>query len=536
MLLALELVLRSPPMSALVRTGLLCAFALGAVACGEARPPNVVILMLDTARPDYLSVYGHERPTTPFLESFGAQGARFDRAYSSSSWSLPAHASIFTGLPPRVHRADQTHTVVSASLPLLAEDLRARGFRTGAFSANLWIGAKTGLDRGFERFEDLSKRKHRPHIEALATDPVGQHRPPEQHHVVAPILAWLEETRADPRPFFLFVNLLEPHMPYLPDASALAPFASDPEARWKAIQSFYPDGKAGVVSFRHYRRSDPLDAREWGALTAMYEGALRLTDELTATIVRALDRVAPPEETLVFVLSDHGENLGDHGHFQHVFNLYDSNQKIALLARGPGYAPGRAEEGLVQIADVHATILAAAGAPERVRPGTIDLRAAVPAGRVLTAELDFPKESLLMFPEDVREEGAMQVYARALLAAVGPRFKLIRGSDGSEELYDLAADPGELRPLTRAEIEPAALAELEAALARLQAETPAPLGDEAARVHDAEELEVLRALGYVGDEESTPQTPAVSPREAMRAARQNREAKKEGSEEREPER
>jgi len=492
-----------------------CAVAPAACTSRE-RPPNVVVLVLDTARPDFLSVYGHARPTTPFLERFAAQGARFDRAYSSSSWSLPAHASLFTGVPPRVHRGDQENQVVSSALPLLTEDLRALGYRTAAFSANTWVGPRTGLDRGFETFRDLSSRIYRPHVRALAGDRAGRHAPPEKHHVVAPVLAWLASVRADPRPFFLFVNLVEPHMPYLPDAQAAAPFLAGADERWKAIQSFYPEGKSGVVSFRHYRRADPLDEREWAELTGMYEGALRLTDELTETIVRALDAVAPPEDTLVFVLSDHGENLGDHGHFQHVFNLYDSNLRIALLARGPGFAPGRVESRLAQIADLHATILAAAGARAGIHADTRDLRAALPDARVITAELDYPRESLAMFPEDVRKEGGMQVYERSLLAAVGPRYKLIRGSDGSDELYDLADDPDERRPLARDKVDPAVLAELEGALARLQAETPAPLGAEASKATDPDAQDALRALGYVGDE------PAPAPEPEGAAARQRR--------------
>ncbi len=502
-----------------VRVALLLLAAVSAACRADERPPNVVVLMLDTARPDYLSAYGHPRPTTPFLERFAAEGARFDRAYSSSSWSLPSHASIFTGAPPRVHRGDQTNQVVSAALPLLTEELHALGYRTGCFSANTWMGPKTGLDRGFETFRDLSSGIYRPHVQRLAADPEGKSGPSESHHVVGPVLEWLGQTRADPRPFFLFVNLIEPHMPYLPDAAAVAPFLGGKEGRWEAIQSFYPEGKAGPVSFRHYARENPLDEHEWAALTAMYEGALRVTDRLTEAIVQAVDALAPRAETLVFVVSDHGENLGDHGHFQHVFNLYDSNLKIVLLARGPGFAPGRIETGLAQIADLHKTILAAAGSAAALRADTLDLRAPLPAERVVTAELDLPRESLLMFPEDVRRAGNMQAYERALVAAVGPRFKLIRASDGSEELFDLHSDPDELRPLTRTEVEPAALAELEAALARLLAEQPGPLGAEANRPDDPAAVEALRALGYVGEEpESKTENPPGKPPEKQGVA------------------
>ncbi|NOT30296.1 MAG: sulfatase-like hydrolase/transferase [Planctomycetes bacterium] len=148
---------------------------------------------------------------------------------------MPAHASLFTGAPPRVHRADQENLVVSSALPLLTQELRALGFHTAGFSANIWVGKHTGLERGFEHFRDLSTRIYKPHVRALATDRAGRHAAPEDHHVVAPVLEWLAKTPSDSRPFFLFVNLIEPHMPYLPDTQTAAPFVPGAAARWRAI-------------------------------------------------------------------------------------------------------------------------------------------------------------------------------------------------------------------------------------------------------------------------------------------------------------
>ena len=476
---------------------LMCA-VIGACT-RTAERPDVLVVVLDTARPDYLSAYGWPRPTTPFLESLAARGTRFDRAYSSSSWTLPAHASLFTGTPPRVHGADQASLSVSEELPLLVEDLRAAGYRTAGFSGNKWIGPATGLSRGFEHFEELATDIYVPHIERLSTDRAGQPAPSELHYVVSRVRGWLEANVADERPLFLFVNLVEPHLPYLPDVESLRPFDPDPDARWEAIEHFYPKGNTRGVYDRHYDRKRHLSSDEWADLRAMYEGALRLADRLAERIVADVEALVGPD-TIVIVLSDHGENFGDHGHFTHMFNLYDSNLRIALIARGRGFEPGRVERGVVQIADVHATILAAAGLAARARPDTIDLRAPVHGERVITGELDYPEVSLKTFTK-ARTMGRMAPYERSLLTAVGQRFKLIRGSDGSEELYDIVADPDERVPLRRDAIPPAEMAQLEGALQRLMEKLPATRSERGQALKTPEGQRELRAMGYAGGED-----------------------------------
>ena len=479
----------------------LALWSVLSVACApDARPPNVVVLVLDTARPDYLSVYGHPAPTTPFLEEFARSSTLFERAYSSSSWTLPAHATLFTGEPPRVHRADQSKQGVAPGLPLLAEQLAAAGYRTAGFSGNAWISARSALDRGFEHFERIAGNAYTDRIRSQARDRTGRSEPAQEHYVLARVFEWLESTRADERPLFLFVNLVDAHMPYLPDERSIAPFLSEGDSRWEGIRRFFPDANARPVCEQHYARQRPLEESEWTLLRAMYEGALRVVDELAAALVKEVDEELGVEETLLFVLSDHGENLGDHGHLHHIFNLYDSNLRIALLARGPGFEPGRAEPGLVQIADLNATILAAAGLGDRARPGTVDLRETVPGDRVVTAELDPPRVSMLMFSKETKVAGSMNAYKRALVAAVGPRYKLIRSSTGEEELFDLSADPGETRPLRPGDVDPEALAGLEAALERLAAREPAPFERTEQEV-DEETRKALQAMGYAGEED-----------------------------------
>ncbi len=463
-------------------------------------PPSIVMIVLDTARPDLLSLYGHERPTTPFLERFAAAGTRFDRAYSSSSWTLPAHGTLFTGASPKVHRANQTFKRVADSLPLLPEELAAAGYQTAGFSANMWVSELGGLDRGFERFDNLNKDIYAPHIAALAADEEGTSEPPDRHYVAARVLEWLAEARDPRRPFFLFVNLVEPHLPYLPPWEQARHFLPSRQARWQAIQRYYPAADAREILFRHYRRREPLSAAEWRTVTHMYEGALRLADDVTREIVAAVDEVSDPENTLIFILSDHGENLGDHGEFTHIFNLYDSNLRILCVARGPGFRAGAVDDRLVQIADVHATALRVAGLEGGPEAQGRDLRGELPGDRVVTAFLEVPHISLGMFPEDLIEDGLLEPYRVEQHAAVGPRFKLIRRLDPSgravgEEVFDLLADAAETRPLPRSAVDAASLRPLDAALAA----AGVTADGEAAGLEDLppEVLEGLRALGYV---------------------------------------
>src|SRR5678816_3797646 len=118
----------------IARFATVCALALFACCSRTPPPPNVVVIVLDTARPDYLSVYGHPQPTSPFLEEFARSGVRYDCAYSTSSWTLPAHASLFTGLLPESHGATQNHPKLDEELPVLAERLAQKGYRTAGIS------------------------------------------------------------------------------------------------------------------------------------------------------------------------------------------------------------------------------------------------------------------------------------------------------------------------------------------------------------------------------------------------------------------
>jgi arylsulfatase A-like enzyme len=487
-----------------IRLALLASVLAALLGCNRRPgdpPPNIVMIVLDTARPDLLSVYGYPHPTSPFLESFARSGARFDRAYSSSSWTLPAHGSLFTGLPPAVHQATQNSRRVAGSVPLLPEQLREAGFQTAGFSGNMWVSELSGLDRGFEHFENLNKGIYSPHVRKLAADRAGKRTPPEDHYIARRVRKWLTEKRDLRRPFFLFVNLVEPHLPYLPHWDAARHFLSSPQQRWETIQRFYPRAEAKGYLLRHYRRKNPLSEGERAAVASMYLGALRTVDEIAGAVVAAVDAHSHPGRNVVFILSDHGENFGDHGHVTHIFNLYDSNLRIVCLARGPGFPAGAVEKKLVHITDLHATALAIAGIESAPGAAGLDLRKGVPGDRVLSAALDYPSISLGRFPKTVSETGVLDAYKVELRAAVGPRYKLIVSTDQSgklvrEEIYDLMEDPSETRSLNPSSVDPDSLRPLRRAIG--ESVPGAPGGDTPPLDGlDEETLESLRALGYV---------------------------------------
>ncbi len=479
--------------------GLLLAFSLLA-GCGggERKRPNIVVLVLDTVRLDYLSAYGYDRPTTPFLEDFATQGTRFERAYSTSSWTLPSHGSLFTGTMPKTHRAHQSELEVATTLPLLAERLWEVGYQTAGLSGNVWISPRSGLHRGFEFFRNYAGT-YRQKNEQKAADRQGTGISVDDHETIQDLRYWIANERNEERPFFLFVNLVEPHLPYLPPWQNAQHFLGSNQERWQAVQHFYPQATGAKLLKRHYMREEPLAEGEWATLTRMYEGVLRTADDLARAITEAVDGCSDPENTLFFILSDHGENIGDHGHFTHIFNIYDSNLRIPLFARGPGFPAGEVRKDLVQILDLYPTILSAAGLAVGEQAIGLDLRGQSPEDRLLLASLEYPKVSLGIFSKTGKVEPLVP-YMTELRAAVSGRTKLIVKGTGEEEIFDVLEDPGEENPLDPAAVDPALLDRMRRAIVNAIGEPAPTVRGQKTDWDTAEGLKAIREMGYGGEE------------------------------------
>jgi arylsulfatase A-like enzyme len=454
------------------------AFALVfAFGCGEAKPPNIVLVSLDTTRADHLGVYGYAKPTSPKLDAFAERAVVYERAYSTSSWTLPTHASIFTGLLPMQHGAQSDPASENRSLsygvrPLaesfttLGELLRDAGYRTGAVVGGPALRRELGIAQGFEYYDDeLTSLRDRVH---------GR----RADQVSAAAIAMLEEFGAGP--FFLFVNFFDPHAPYDPPAPFDRGLGKPDEKDHK--QRLIGRLIAGDAPEPVARFSE--DQQEWiaGMLEA-YDAEIRYMDHHLGKLLDAIAAAPRGDETLVVITSDHGESFGEHFYLSHGAHLYEDNVRVPLLLRFPGAAEGERVAEQVQTHQLFPTLLGAAGL---ALPEGVDVRGLEATGGDVLLEVRRSDLNVKFFGEFFdRDQLAIQVWP----------YKLVLRTTGERELFDLASDPAELDDLS--EREPERVAEL---LARLRAEMakrpPAySEGDRPALRPETEEA--LRALGYI---------------------------------------
>lgn len=424
------------------------ASGLLGVSCSEPAPeapalPDIVLVVIDTLRPDHLSSYGYEHETAPFLTDLAGRSVVFERAFSTSSWTAPSTASIFTGLYPNQHgvvggfkmhrklaESEEQETIKLVTLPValltLPERLADAGYGTFGVSANINIGDELGFTRGFDRFERMHKDDSRDLVEQ--------------------VLSWRTELTAE-TPSFLYLHFNDVHKPYQ---------AREP---WYEAQD------------------QPLE--NW---IAKYDSEIRHLDESLAHLAQELGW---DTDTVIMVVSDHGEEFLDHGDWGHKFSLHYELNRVLMMLHTPqlALAPGRVETN-VGLVDVLPTLLEVARVePEPDAPG----RSVV----ALAAGGEDPFfEQRTLFAHRKRSSG------QHLWAAIHGDWKLIDNPSAETQLlYDIRADSAELTDLavSRAEV----TAQLAARLAEFREQFPIPEGQLVEVSVDAELLEHLENLGYV---------------------------------------
>jgi arylsulfatase A-like enzyme len=472
--------------------GVLAVAVLVAVAAirtwhALAPPPpstgrNIVLVVLDTVRRDHLGAYGYDRPTTPRLDELTATGTVFDEARSTSCWTLPAHASMFTGLLPVRHGADQHHVALWGDPITLARRLRDSGYDTAGISANPWVSYRTGLSRGFGWYRDLWRARER-------TRPTWS-----VHPAVAAVREWFADEWDRTRPFFLFVNLMEAHGPYDPPfSSAWTLFDSRKDMR-RALRRYRSVGRTGLVR-AWYAGDEPIAPETLEAARALYDAEIRAADAAMGRILDEVYESSDPATTTVLVVTDHGEHFGDHGLVGHVFSLHDTLVEGGFVAAGAGLSSGGRSNVPVSLVDVYPTLLEAAGL-EAYGVDGIPLSAARDASRPIVASYAWPEQVLSTFIPKEQDDPRLEPYKRALTSAVVGRWKIVRGSDGSEAVYDLAADPGETAP--RTDVAPDVLDGLRRAAGEPMDQHRTPRSRRRAAPEDDDvTIEALERLGYL---------------------------------------
>lgn len=428
----------------------LLPIALLVAGCGadEERPPNVLVVLVDTLRADRLPFYGYPVDTAPFLTSWAARSVVFERAWATSSWTAPATASVFTGVYPDQHgvvlgmqvfkHMQKVETEIELNgipdeLETLPEFMHARGYRTFGLADNLNIDRQLGFAAGFERFDCFQAQG--------------------SEQVAARVGEWSAEIRAV-RPWFVYLHFMDPHAPY----EQRAPYYRSPEVQ------------------------------DQGALdSAAYDSEIRFLDQQVEQVFAELGVDA---DTLIVFLADHGEEFGDHGRRGHEPQLYSELTHIPFFVHLPGVPPRREREPISQI-DLLPTLRDLLGAPPAEQDAGLSLRALLERSQPLGERTLF---------------GMRSDRASTLRSAIAGEHKyIVREYDQRldrppvRELYDLVDDPREKTNLI--ERETVLGAELEARLRAHEASARRWTAREKAYELSPEILRKLQELGYGGEDD-----------------------------------
>jgi len=477
----------------------------------EARPPNLLLVVLDTVRADRVTPYDYDRDTTPCLTRLASEGMLFEQAISAAPWTLPSHSSIFTGQFPSVHRTTRDHQFLNRSIPTLAERLRERGYDTVGFSANPFVSPFNGLQRGFRDFTMVGG------VAEPTQDPF------RRHAVFGALLSWLgdpeplpdkggglenrmarrwldDHMRTTPRrPFFMFVNYLEAHLPYAPAAGPRTRFAPGPVR--PLIAPLVTQSFSVFALYRMIALASSMQPDDYRQISDYYDASVASDDARLEELIQDFERRGLLDDTVVIVTSDHGENLGEHGGLlDHVLSVHQTLLHVPLIVRHPASFPkGLRYRGVVSTVSIFPTLLEEAGAtPAAGWPPAVPSlprTLATPPPPFVVSEYELPIVEMTGLAE-VAPERDVEEFAVRQRAIQDGRHKLIVRSDGGESFFDLARDPGERMPLPDSD---AAAAPLRAALATWVASLPMPVEQQQAdhRAVDPETLRSLRALGYV---------------------------------------
>ncbi len=440
---------------------------LGGACARRPAHPNVVLISIDSLRADHLSCYGYPRPTTPSIDGLARRSVLYDATYSTSTWTLPAHMTMLTGLYPETHGVVDDYRALNHNVPLLSEVLEKAGYHTEAVVSGHYLHRKYGYERGWAHYDQS----------ILDTKGVG---PETSELTYEGAIRALDRSVASQKPFFLFLHFFDVHYDYVPPP----PFD----------RLFDPDYKGEVDAVHYYPNPaihDGMDPRDLRHIVALYDGEIRWVDSWLGRFFDTLRRQGMLRDALVIVTADHGDEFFEHGRKGHRQNLYDTTLRVPLVIHFPGdWQAGRKVHVPVSLVDLAPTVAAWTGA----RPAP-----------------DWQGENLASrWLGGWRDPRPTDLYA----GLVGRRAAIIRGDrklmvrfvrhdpePGTLRLYDLARDPGELDDLAARDPATAArlLADLERAMRRLRwAGRDFPTRHmKPVNAFGHEKVRELRALGYL---------------------------------------
>ncbi len=459
------------------------------VANGERR--NVLLITVDTLRADRLGCYGYRLDTSPTIDALADGGVRFVDATVQWPKTWPSLASMLSGRYPKTTGIQYTRKILPESMVMLSDRFGESGYRTAAVVANFNVGKTFGFDQGFEHFVESWAEKWA----AAGNDEPFQNAPgrvkefTDARTVVDQGLSWLRESD-DGRPFFLWLHFMDPHGPYVPPPGYEELFVGEHPAEPVALEL--------LPSYQLQLDGAGEPIADLGFYRAQYDREVRYLDDELSRLFQELEPLAPAEGTVVALSADHGESFREHEYYlEHGQFSYQPSARVPLIVRAPGMLPaGRVIEppvGLIDLAPTLSELAGIEGSP------SFEGTSLVPWMR---GDVDAAPPTFVFMESgyDVAAPQHTVRFGRWKLIHVRSPHDLAAMTGAQYELYDLEADPGELRNL--ADEQGPLVAQLASLLLRWYASGPSP--EEAGEPVDLEALdpkaiEMLRSLGYLGD-------------------------------------
>lgn len=479
----------------------------------ENSRPNVVVFVMDTTRA--LDTVPADSDVSPTRAALAEAGTEYEQTFATAPWTLPSHGSLFTGTYPSKHCATGKRTRLDGELPTIAELFGSAGYETVGVSNNVWVTEEFGFSRGFETFHERDGSwQDRETLGDLFRNPFGSDGPgfsfsealsnclgsgsePAGDEGAEKSIEWIREwleTRNQTRPFFLFVNCIEPHLEYRPPREYAEQFLPEGWSYEEAMAIPQDPRKYDVEKF-------DLSTEELAVLRRLYRAEIAYMDDQLGELTDALEATGEWNETVMAVTSDHGENIGEHGFLGHQYSLYDTVLHVPLVLSGGQFDDDAVTgERLVQTLDLAPTLLDAAGirapdAREEFQGQSFHPPADGGPRSKVFAEYAAPRPPVEKLEERF-DEIPDRIYElqRSIQAVRTETHKYVRCSDGTEELYRVAADPKETHDIAEEATE--RVADLEATLEEWGASFEETEAEESVSVEQSTEQR-LADLGYM---------------------------------------
>jgi len=451
--------------------------------------PSIVLIILDTLRSDHLSCYGYDKRTTPNIDRMSSESLLFLNAYSPAPWTLPTHASIFTGTYPVQHGVSWSNHVLDESAITLADELSDQGYDTVGITENPFTGTVFGLSQGFSDYYEMWRRPivMRAFIKFARTFFGYRERFEYSQETVDLLGFWLATKRRDDAPFFAFINFMNTHLPNYP-----RPEWESVSASRERLAKIEP---VNQVPERFYVPKFRLSEDELQTMKDIYDAEISYLDGQVGRLLALISAQGELDNTVVILTSDHGENFGDHGLIEHQFCVYDSLLHVPLIIRCPNVVPAGEIPYFVSTIHLFDTILGFAGNDFVGDNEHNDSLLKISQDSTVYSEYDSGLMMLKKVLGKSIDNVDLERFGREYRSISDGNYKFIWASNGVHEFFDIRSDPGETDNIIHIENERAA--QYERRLAEWHDSSSRPISKKEDLIIDDETREALESLGYM---------------------------------------